>query len=135
MMKQFDAKDIYIRLIEGTEALVPVPAISYGNDIYEIKENLYLNLEEDVTSIWEFFPGDIVKCIEQNKRLIAFKLMDSKFPNRKLYQLIYLIVKNVGKIKRCQLEEFENEIKQLCLNKNIAQRQHPIVKEWLHENC
>ncbi len=134
-MKTINTEDIYIRLLEGTETWVPVPAISYGNGIFEIKENQYLDLEEDATSIWEFLPGDTVECVEQDKRLVALKLVNSKFPNRKVYQLIFLIVKNIGKIKRYELLEFEDEIKQLCLNENIIQRQHPIVKKWLYENC
>jgi hypothetical protein len=134
-MNTITTTDIYIKLLEGTEAWVPVQAISYGNDIFEIRENQYLDLEEDVTSIWEFFPGDIVKCKKQDNHLVAYELVDSKFANRKIHQLIFLIVKSLGKVEQYQLHKFEDEIKQLCLNKEIIQRQHPIVKEWLYKNC
>ena len=125
--------NIYIKLLEGAEILVPVPAISHGNDIFEVKGNQYLDLEDDATSIWEFFPGDMVKCLKPNKSWIASELLGSTFPNRKLYQLIFLIVESLGKISLDQLQGFENELQRLCVDRTITQRQHPVIEKWLHK--
>jgi hypothetical protein len=128
-------KTVYIRLLEGPETWVPVSAILHGDNIFEIKENQYLDLEEDISSIWEFFPGDVVKCIKRDGDLIATELVESTFSDRKVYQLIFLIVYNLGEITREQLKGFEDEIKRLCSDSRIVQRQHPVVKDWLEKHC
>lgn len=128
-------ENIYIRLLEGTETWVPVPATRHGENIFEIKANQYLDLEEDVSSIWEFFPGDVVKCENREGDIIASELLKFTFPNRKVHQLIFTIVKSLGEVAVNQLPEFAEEIKKLCLDKNIIQRQHPVVKSWLDKNC
>lgn len=205
--------NIYIRLLEGAEILVPVPAISHGNDIFEVKDNQYLDLEDDATSIWEFFPGDKVKVVEKKEIVppfgggvflaaneddpglshftqnrcklsqnaikktfngsffnssiciflakawkhittffkvrkscecidceleertmpLATELISSTFPNRKLYQLIFLIVESLGKISLDQLQGFENELQRLCVDRTITQRRHPVIEKWLHK--
>ena len=134
-MEALKTIDIYIRLLEGTETWVPVPAIWHSNDIFEIKDNQYLDLEEDISSIWEFFPGDTVKCTKRDEDLIASELLTSTFPDRKVYQLIFLIVKNLGEITLDQLQGFEDEIKRLCSESSVVQGQHPVVKDWLENNC
>ena len=102
---------------------------------YEIIDNPYLDLEGDISSIWEFFSKDIVRCIEKKGDLIACELMESTFPNRKIHDLIFNIVKNLGEIKLDELKGFYNEIKFLCANDKIIQKQHPVVKKWLKLNC
>ena len=129
------SKTIYIRLLEGPETWVPVPAISQGDDIFEIKENQYLDLEEDISSIWEFFPGDVVQCIKRDGKLIASELVKATFPNRKVYQLVFLIVRSLGEITPNQLQEYRDEIKFLCFDSSIIQRQHPVVKNWCARHC
>ncbi len=62
---------IYIRLLEGPEVLVPVEAELMENNNYKIVSNEILDIEEDATSIWKFFPGDIVKCVNRKGDLIA----------------------------------------------------------------
>jgi hypothetical protein len=136
---------IYIRMIDGIETFIPVQSKQIDNNIYEIIYNEDMNLDEDPTCIYEFFPKDIVRCkIKQNYLfsikekgrtfILASDLISSTFPNRRIYQLIFLIVKNVGKITFNQLQEFENEIKYLYSNNDIIQKQHPIVNKWLTDN-
>ena len=126
---------IYIRLLEGGETFVPVEAISLHNGTYEIVSNQDLELEDDATSIWEFFPGDIVKCVGREDYLLASELLKSTFPDRKIHELIFQIVNSVGKIKVDDLRDFKKEIKYLCTNDRIIQKQHPLVKNWLKSNC
>ena len=138
---------IYIRMLEGVETFIPVDARYISDNVFEIISNEDMDIEEDATCIYEFFPGDIVRC-EKVKRiflslqkrektfLLAIELLNSTFPNRKVHQLIFLIVKSVGKITRNQLQEFdEDEIKQLCSDSSIIQKRHPVVKMWLEKNC
>ena len=134
-MKTNKIENIYIRLLEGPETWVPMPAVSHGDNIFEIKENQYLDLEEDISSIWEFFPGDIVKCTNRDGDLVASELLRSTFPDRKVYQLIFLIVKSLGEVTPDQLKGFKDEIKCLCSRSSIVQRKHPVVKNWLEKNC
>jgi hypothetical protein len=138
-------KTIYIRMIDGVETLIPVNAKPIDNNIYEIIDNEDMHLDEDATCIYEFFPKDIVRCeIKQNSFftikkkeclfILAYELISSTFPNRRIHQLIFLIVKNLGKITFNQLQEFSHEIKYLYSNNDIIQKQHPVVKKWLIDN-
>jgi hypothetical protein len=126
---------IYIRLLEGGDTLVPC----YGNILdetrCEILENNLLDLQNDATSIWEFFPGDIAKYEVQNGRVVAKKLISSSFPNRKLHQFIFHLVDNFGKTTANDKELFQEEISKLCADTILNQRYHPIVEKWLRENC
>ena len=128
-------EDIYIKLLEGTETWVPVPAIRRGDNIFEILENQYLDLDGDTSSIWEFFPGDTVRCTRQGNDLMALELINSIFPNRKMHQLIFQIVSSSGEITLGQIRGFEDELKQLCSDNAIVQKRHPVVMNWLNKNC
>jgi hypothetical protein len=141
-----ESRVVYVRMLEGVETFVPVVSRQIEGDKFEIISNNDLDLEEDATSIYEFFPGDVVECenkvdfylpVQQRKEnfLLATRLISTVFPNRKLYQLIYLIVKSLGEIRIKELSEFEEEIKQLCSDIRIIQRNHPVVKSWLNANC
>ena len=110
-------QQIYVTLIEGTLVFVPLDARMVDVNTYEILHNPILQLESDATSIWEFFPGDIVtvgtrtigartgeKRLFRKRRvetgtdiILAMELVSSTFPNRKLHQLIFLIVQSMGK--------------------------------------
>lgn len=145
MNQNKEIQTIYIRMLEGVETFIPVNAKFVGDNVFEIISNKYMNLEEDATCIYEFFPSDVVRCevkrdfflpIQKRKEtfLLATKLLSSTFPNRKVYQLIFLIVKSLGEINRNQLQGFEDEIRRLYFDKSILQRQHPLVKKWLEKN-
>ncbi|HLR38293.1 MAG TPA: hypothetical protein VK084_09615 [Chitinophagaceae bacterium] len=148
MNKNKDYQTIYIRMLEGVETFIPVKAKHLKGDLFEIinNEDLDLDLEEDATSIYEFFPGDTVKCEIQSNYflpiqgkvetfLLASKLISSTFIDRKLYELIFLIVKNFGKVELDKLEHFADEIKRICYDKSIVQRKHPVIQNWIKENC
>src|SRR5580658_3967742 len=135
---------IYVRLIDGVEILAPCDAKYIGGEKFEIIRTENLDLDTDATSIWEFFPGDVVKCEPyegQSKfntfgiNKVARQLISSIFPNRKLHQLIFLIVRSFGKITLDELKGFEPEIKQLCNDKGVCQRNHPVIESWLLKNC
>jgi hypothetical protein len=126
---------IYIRLLEGVENKVPCEAEHIHSDVYKIIRNRYLDLQEDVTSIWEFFPGDIVKCKRDEDKFIAKELLSSQFPDRKLHQLIFLVVESLGKIKFEDLIEFEDEIEQINKRSDIIQLKHPVVQSWIKRHC
>ena len=151
---------IYTRMLEGVTNYVPCEALRIRDTTYEIISNKDIDLESDATCIWEFFPGDKVKAMnkkeivfpfgggvfipadasecedcEEKTILLATELISSTFPNRKLYQLIFLIVSSLGEISLDQLQGFENEIKRLCVDSIIAQRRHPVIKKWLNKNC
>jgi len=126
---------VFIRLIEGVETLVPVESKALDDNIFEIVSNSLLDLEEDVTSIWEFYPGDIVRCEKTKGVWVAKELISSSFKNRKMYQLIFKIVYTAGNIDVRQLQEFKDEIFKLCNDGDFPQNRHPIVQEWLKKNC
>ncbi|MCP3659255.1 MAG: hypothetical protein GY830_02635 [Bacteroidetes bacterium] len=144
----FKKEIIYIKMLEGIEVLIPVEAKLISKNLFEIIENRDIDLESDATSIYEFFPGDIVSCIETNSKeyfkdqkkdlnffFLANKLISSNFPNRKLYELIFIIVKRQGEVRIEELEEYKENIHKLCTDKSIFQRNHPVIKAWIEENC
>jgi len=127
--------NVYIKLLEGTESWVPVPAIRRGDNIFEILENRYLDLNGDISSIWEFFPGDTVRCARQGNDLMALELINSIFPKRKMHQLVFWIVRSLGEITLSEMRGFEYELNHLCSDTAIVQKRHPIVMNWLNKNC
>jgi len=138
---------IYVRLLEGAITYVPCKAKCIFKDIYQIAEIKEIDLENDATAIWEFFPGDKVRCnlkIDKflpygkvEEILIAEELisLSQSFLNRKVFQLIFLIVSKLGDIDREKLQGFEEEIEYLCKTSEIVQKKHPIVKAWLEKYC
>ena len=133
-------------MLEAVETYIPVTAKQIGDNVFEIVNNEAMDLDTDATCIYQFFPGDIVETKMENnfslpiqKRkesiLIAIRLINSTFPNRKLYQLIFIIVESLGEVEKSKLKGYEEEIDQLCINKNIFQRNHPVVRNWLIKNC
>ena len=66
---------------------------------------------------------------------MANKLISSKFPNRKLYELILIIVKRQREIRIEKLKEYKECIYKLCTDRSIFQRNHPVIKAWIEENC
>ena len=129
-------KTIYVRLIDGTESKVPCKGVLLDKVNYKITENQSLDIEGDATSIWEFFPGDVVECEQRDFGLLASRLISSSFPDRKIHQLIFLLIQSFAKLKIDDLDEFKNELKKLCdPNFRLLQKTHPMVKKWLEENC
>ena len=128
-------EQIYIRLLEGTQTYVPLKARRMPDGSYKILDNPYLQLEDDITSIWEFFPGDVVQCRKEDNDLIAYELLASSFKNRRLYQLIFSIVLNQGDLSLVELDTFKDDIVKLCRARNIPQKDHPVVKKWLLSTC
>ena len=132
---------IYVRMLDAVTTYVPCEALRLGPDIYEITKNEDIDLENDATEMWEFFPGDQVRTrmhtTEQSKVtiLLASQLISSTFPKRKLYQLLFLIVSNRGVLSVDQLQGFEKEVKQLCSDSTILQSRHPVIAKWLADNC
>ncbi len=125
---------IYVRLLEGGEAIVPCLGRHVENETYEIYANEHLDLENDATSIWEFFPGDIVLCERKGDILLAKELVSSSVPNRKVHQFIFQLVSSLGNINPTDKDKYRDEIKSLSTETKINQRYHPIVNEWLREN-
>ena len=151
---------IYTRLLEGTTCYVPCEAIGIDENIFEIIKNNNIDLDNDVSQIWEFFPGDTVRCItktetvvnfdegilipvdskesknsEEKKILLASGLINSVFPNRRVYELIFKIVYSLGAITFDELQDYKNEIEIICFDTKFIQRNHPVVKMWLEVNC
>jgi hypothetical protein len=147
-------------MLEGTTNYVPCQALVNGDGSYLIVKNDDLDLDGDATRIWQFFPGDTVRCTTvtetvfefgggvlipvdptegkgciERKMLLATQLVTSTFPERNLHQLIFTIVRNLGELDEGHLEEYESEITQLCSDSLIVQRRHPIVKRWIEANC
>lgn len=138
---------VYIKLLESGITYVPSKALHISGNNYKIIDIKEIDLENDATSIWEFFPGDVVKCKLKTKKfmpdnkveniLVADQLisLSNTFPNRKIHQLIFLIVSNTGNISSEELKSFEMEIEELCTSIKIFQKNHPLVKSWLNKNC
>ncbi len=128
-------RTIYIRLLEGIETWVPVLAYRKNDFIYEITENKFLDMDEDAASIWEFFPGDTVKCINDNGELRAIELIASIMPDRGIYDLVFNIVEHLGTLSPEESIKYKKEIIKLCAMPHTPFKQHPIIKKWLKENC
>jgi hypothetical protein len=126
-------KKIFIQLLEGAEIKVPCWALHIQNNIFEIIKNESLDLEDKI-SIWEFFPGDLVKCEMVGENWVAKELISSTFPARKIHQLIFLIVKSLGKIVFDELLQYKSEIQQLFKSETIMQKDHPVVRSWIEKN-
>lgn len=134
-------QQIYVRLIDGVEVFVPVVARQLDEDVYEIMEIPSFDLD-DFSSIWQFFPGDVVRCekkIFHNKNfgLLANELISSTFPDRKLHELIFLIVYSQGKVAVENLQGFQKEIKQFCNSHTVFQKNSviPAIKDWVYRCC
>jgi len=134
-------QQIYVRLIDGIEVFVPVVAKLLDGDLFEIMEIPSFDLN-DFTSIWEFFPGDVVRCetktfSDGSSGLLANELISSTFPDRKFQELIFLIVYSQGKVKIENLHGFEKEIKQFCNLHATFQKNSviPAIKEWVSKSC
>jgi hypothetical protein len=119
-------------LLEGVEALVPVKAVLIESNLFRITENQFLDFE-DATSIWEFFPDDVVECEFDNNIWIARKLVESSIPDRELYQLIFRIVDRLGNLEIDESNQIRDTINELYRRNDIIQKQHPIVKNWLEK--
>lgn len=129
-------KEIYIRLLDGATAYVPCTAIHISNDNYQIVKIRELDIENDVTAIWEFFPGDLVKCkLNDDKVLFAESLisLSTSFKNRKVHQLIFRVVNSLGEISDSEISSFNDEIDYLINEEEVVQKNHPIVKKWLNK--
>lgn len=128
-------KTIYIRLIDGTSALVPVEARQLDEQIFQITDNDYLDLENDDTSLWEFFPGDVVKCKFQDDLIVAEQLLESSFPHRNFHAVLFRILESDGKLSDAEIAKFQQEIKVLLERKSpVSQSNHPLIKKWIMEN-
>jgi hypothetical protein len=129
------SKTIYIRLIDGTSALVPVEAKQLDEQIFQITDNDYLDLENDDTSLWEFFPGDVVKCKFQDNLIVAEQLLESSFPHRNFHAVLFRILESNGKLNEAETAKFQQEIKILLDRKSpVSQSEHPLIKKWIMEN-
>lgn len=151
---------VYITMLEGTTNYVPCRALKNLEDTFIILENEDIDLDEDATCIWQFLPGDIVRCklvkecffefgggvlipVSQDESvgcvekeiLLATELIDSSFPKRKLYSLLFAIVKSLGNLDPVQVEHYRDEILVLCADMHVVQRHHPIVSRWIRANC
>lgn len=136
---------VYVRLLEGGITYVPCVGKRISDLVYEIIDNEELDME-DYTAIWQFFPGDIVGCVdkapfamptdgmvskmENESILIAENLVDSKIDNRDVYGLIYdIVAQNKNSI-------YFDCADHLCLNRGeISYSQHPAVRRWISRNC
>jgi len=126
---------IYIPLLDGTKILVPVSAELLQNEQFKILDIPELDIENDSTSIWGYFPGDIVKCMEIDKSLVATELLNYSFPNRKLHLLLYAIVESNGVLDVGAIKEYSDEIRIICKKASFPQLNHPIIKQWMVQHC
>lgn len=126
--------NVFVRLLEGTEIVVPCQALHIQKDIFEILKNNSLDME-DKTSIWQFFPGDLVKCEMRNGLYFAKELLSSTFPDREIHHLIFMLVESLGQIEYEYLKKYTSALKDLCVRKDILQLEHPIVLNWRRNNC
>lgn len=135
-MKKFKtSKTIYVRLIDGSSALVPIEAEQFDEMTFQITTNESLDLENDDTSLWEFFPGDIVECKVQNNLIVAEKLLESSFPNRDFHALLFRVVDSGGELSESEAALFREQIKMLQEGKSpVSQSQHPFVRKWVKES-
>ena len=127
-----DVTIIYVHGIEWTDFYAPCQAKHCEKDIYTILENDSWDLH-DYTTIWEFFPGDIVKCKKKGNDLYAVERLGSIFPNRKFHELVFHIVASHGDSKKEQLLWYEQEIKMLH-DGFLQKTQHPDIKKWVLNN-
>lgn len=130
-----DCLKIFVRLLEGTEAYVPCYGNVLENGLVEITRNDYLDLEDDATSIWEFLPGDIVRYETHDGCLWAKELISSTVENRRVYELVFLLVHSLGKITIEQTKAFSKEIDFLLKSDCFKQKCHPVVQKWIKENA
>jgi hypothetical protein len=122
---------INIHLIDGVDTLVPVDACVISDNTCKILSNSYLDIN-DFTSVWEFFPSDVVLFREDDGRFVATQLIESKFPNRKMYTLIFKIIRSLGQISPENLVDYKVEIAQLLSgNFIVPQASHPMIREWI----
>lgn len=135
MVKKTESESvqIFVRLIEGAETFVPCFGKVLENGLVEIYRNDYLDLENDATSIWEFLPGDIVRYETHDGNLWAKELISSTVENRRVYELVFLIVHSLGKMTIEEAMVFSKEIDFLSKSDSVKQKNHPIVQKWINK--
>jgi len=78
-------RDIYIKVIEGSEGYEPIKAEHIRDDIFRVLDEN--NSYDEIYNPWEFKPGDEVYCREKNlsgiggknmRCLVAFKKYEGK---------------------------------------------------------
>lgn len=124
-------KTIYIRLIDGTLTFVLVEARRLDELTFQITANKFLDLENDDTSLWEYFPGDVVECKIKDTLILAEKLLKSNFPDRNFHALLFRIVDSDGKLSEAEIVTFQEQIEILLERKSpVSQSEHPLVEKW-----
>ena len=125
-------KKIYVTLIEGTIVYVPVDAIQLNGNNYRIVANEHED-SADTTLIWQFFPGDVVRCSEKDGNLHAVELITSDVPMRKMHELIFLLMYKQGRLSDEEKMSFSSELKLLFSIEGALQK-YPALKEWIVKN-
>ena len=125
---------IYVYLIDGTGVYVPIETEKISDDVYRITDISSIDIENDHTAIWKFFPGDIVKVKHHEGMdiMLADELIESTFPNRRMHELIFRIVESFGDLTDEEEKEFAEELEDLkSPNCKVLQKKHPTVQKYL----
>lgn len=127
-------KKIFVHLIDGSEAHVPVEAEEIENDRYLILEDKeYSDL--DTTQLFEFYPGDIVdgalkKASDGKTFLAASKLVhEGKWSNRQYFDFQFQAVEGKLKINKATADKYSQEAERIIREKSAGQYFYPKVLE------
>jgi hypothetical protein len=129
---------IYIELVDGARARVPVKGVQVRENQFEILDN-YEFRYNDPLHLFEFYPGDVVEvedraATEDKKIHVANKLVRAGgFPDRKYNEFKFLAAVGHLAIDSETARYYHNEIVRLKSEVAAGQFFYKTLLETLHE--
>ena len=125
------AEKIYIQLLDGSTAFVPVNATKISDNQYKILDDKEFTDYVDTLYIHEFYPGDIVesgqhKFSDGKTGLVATRLITAgQWPDRKFNEFKFKAVLGQLKIDKQTADRYRDEIKKITEQKSLGQFIYP----------
>lgn len=113
---------IYIQLLDGATAYIPVNAIRLSNSQFQILDDKEFKDYVDTLYVHEFYPGDIVelgphKFHDGSTGEVALKLIKSgQWPDRKLNEFKFKATLGQLTIDRLTANNYRNEIEKIKIS-------------------
>jgi hypothetical protein len=127
---------IYLKIIDGSEAYMPVEASDLGNNTFLILPNENYD-KNDHTVLWSFRPGDKIKAkakifeFSEGEGLVAERFLDYTFFIKDYNWFLYNFLTNQIYITRENKKEFGEHLSRLSEDLNNKIMYYPdIVRKF-----
>jgi hypothetical protein len=130
---------IFIQLLDGSIAFVPVRATKLSNNQYKILDDKEFTDYIDFLYVHEFYPGDIVE-LEQHlfndgsTGLVATRLISAgQWPGRKLNEFKFKAVLGQVTIDKQSADKYSDELNQIIKQKSTGQFVYPALLDTIEK--